>query len=65
MGHVQKRVSGRLRKLKKEKGGKVLNDGKKFGGISLLIDYKTIMGYPFDRTHYNLIKMRKAVGAVL
>ena len=33
MGHVQKRVGGRLRKLKKEKGGEVLSDAKKLGGI--------------------------------
>ena len=33
VGHVQKRVGGRLRKLKKEKGGEVLSDGKKLDGI--------------------------------
>ena len=36
VGHVQKRVGGRLRKLKKEKGwgrgGEVLSDGKQLGG---------------------------------
>ena len=36
VGHVQKRVGGRLRKLKKEKGGEVLSDGKELGGIGRL-----------------------------
>ena len=38
VGHVQKRVGGRLRKLKNEHGSELLSDGKKLGGVGRLHD---------------------------
>ena len=40
VGHVQKRLGGRLRKLKQQYRGKTLGDGKPLGGIGRLTDQK-------------------------
>ncbi|XP_034256368.1 uncharacterized protein LOC117654216 [Thrips palmi] len=40
VGHVQKRMSTRLRKLKKDMKGKKLKDGKPLGGLGRLTDKK-------------------------
>lgn len=40
VGHVQKRMSTRLRKLKKDMKGKKLKDGKPIGGLGRLTDKK-------------------------
>ena len=42
-GHVQKRMGTRLRKLKKERGKKLLKDGKTMGGRGRLTDKKIDM----------------------
>ena len=70
MRHVQKRVGGRLCKLKKEKGGEVLSDGKKLGGIGRLNEkfinrLQNYYGLAIRQNTDSLMNMRKAVGAVL
>ena len=70
VGHVQKRVGTRLRKLKKTCGSEILADGKKLGGIGRLTDQwvntlQTYYGMAIRQNTDNLSNMRKAVGAVL
>ena len=65
-----KRVGARLRKLKKEKGGEVLSDGKELGGIGRLNEkyinrLQNYYGLAIRQNTDSLINMRKAVGAVL
>ena len=67
---VEKGECGRLRKLKKEKGGEVLSDGKKLGGIGRLNEkyinrLQNYYGLAIRQNMHSLINMRKAVGAVL
>ena len=69
VGHVQKRVGGRLRKLKKEKGGEVLSDGKKLGGIGRLKEkyinrLQNYYGLAIRQNTHSLINMRKAVAVL-
>ena len=70
VGHVQKRVGGRLRRLKKNVGSEVLSDGKKLSGIGRLSNkwmnkLQNYYGLAIRQNTDSLIKMRKAVGAVL
>ena len=70
VGHVQKRVGGRLRKLKKEKGGEGLSDGKILGGIGRLNEkfinrLQNYYGLAIRQNTDSLINTRKAVGPVL
>ena len=70
VGHVQKRVGGRLRKYKKDYGNEVLSDGKKLGDIGRLTDkwmnnLQNYYGLAIRQNTDSLNKMRKAVGAGL
>ena len=66
----EKRLGSRLRKLKKEKGGEVLSDGKKLDGIGRLNEkyinrLQNYYGLAIRQNTHSLINMRKAVGDVL
>ena len=52
VGHVQKRVGGRLRRLKKNFGSEVLSDGKKLSGIGRLTDkwMNKLQNWPSGKT---------------
>lgn len=68
VGHVQKRLGSRLRKLKKEMKGKRLEDGKVIGGAGRLTDseidkLQTYYGLAIRRNIHNLADMKKAVWA--
>ena len=70
VGHVQRRVGGRLRKLKKANGSKLLEDKKKLGGAGRLNEkvinkLQNYYGLAIRQNTDSLPKMRKAVGAVL
>ena len=70
VGHVQKRVGGRLRKLKKANGSKLLEDKKKdwwCGRLNEKVINKPQNYYELAirQNTDSLPKMRKAVGAVL
>ena len=70
VGHVQKRVGGRLRKFKKEHGNELLAANKTLGGVGRLNDkwinkLQNYYGLAIRQNTDSLILMRKAVGAVL
>ena len=70
VGHVQKRVGGRLRKFKKENSSMVLSDKKKLGGKGRLHDkwinkLQNYYGLAIRQNTDSLNNMRKAVAAVL
>ncbi|KAK3926587.1 MTRF1L release factor glutamine methyltransferase [Frankliniella fusca] len=67
VGHVQKRMSTRLRKLKKDMKGKKLKDGKPIGGLGRLTDKKidqlaTYYGNAI-RAHNDVESIRNSVWA--
>lgn len=69
VGHVQKRMGNRLRKLKKKLGTAKLADGKSIGGKGRLTDalidqIQTFYGLAIRRNSGNLESMKKAVWAV-
>lgn len=69
VGHVQKRMGGRLRKLRREMKGKVLSDGKKIGGRkgrltdSVIDTLQNYYGEAIRRNKNDLDKMKKDVWA--
>ena len=70
VGHVQKRMGARLRKLKTTKKGQKLSDGKPIGGRNQLTDamidkLQIYYGNAIRGNKQNLVEMRKAVWAVL
>eukprot|EP00112_Aurelia_sp_Birch-Aquarium-sp1_P017849 Seg418.7 transcript_id=Seg418.7/GoldUCD/mRNA.D3Y31 product="hypothetical protein" protein_id=Seg418.7/GoldUCD/D3Y31 len=69
IGHVQKRVGGRLRKLKSNFKGK-LNDGKPLGGRGRLTEklintLQNAMGMAIRQNVGSVYAMKKSVGALL
>ena len=68
VGHIQKRVGSRLRKLKKEYGGIKLSDGKGLRGrlgdkeINKLQNY---FGIAIRKNSHSVQDMQKSIGAVL
>ena len=68
LGHIQKRVGSRLRKLKKEYGGKKLSDGKTLRGrlsdkeINKLQNY---FGIAIRANCHSVTSMQKAISAVV
>ena len=70
VGHVQKRVGGRIRRFKKDNSKEIFADGKKLGGIGRLNEHwinklQNYYGLAIRQNTHSLITMRKAVGAVL
>ncbi|GFX25746.1 uncharacterized protein TNCV_4337301 [Trichonephila clavipes] len=68
VGHVQKRMGSRLRKLKALWGGKKLSDGKTIGGKGRLTDaiiskLTTFYGNAIRANSHNVNEMRQAVWA--
>lgn len=69
IGHVQKRMGSRLRRLLKEKSKIVLEDGKKLGGKGRLTNVEidrlqNYYGLAIRRNVENLENMKKAVWAI-
>ena len=69
VGHVQKRMGTRLRKLKSSLSGKTLADGKSIGGRGRLtkeqIDsIQSYYGYAIRNNKNDLVKMREAVWGI-
>ena len=69
VGHVQKRMGTRLRKLKADNRGKKLADGKTLGGKGRLTDVQidqitTYYGNAIRANKHNLEGMRKAIWAI-
>ena len=70
MGHIQKRVDSRLRKLKKEHGSQklVLKDGKPLRGRLLDKDINRLQNYfgiVIRANCHSVQEMQKSIGAVL
>ena len=70
VGHVQKRMGSRLRKLKKDQKGKILPDGKNLAGRGRLTDkeidlLQNYYGLAIRRNQGNVEAMKKAVLASL
>ena len=70
VGHVQKRLGIRLRTLRSNLTGKLLEDGKKSTGIGRLTDkainiLHNYYGMAIRQNTHSLYSMKKAVGAVL
>ena len=70
VGHVQKRLGTRLRKLRTDYKGKKLDDGKKIMGKGRLSDksintLQNYFGMAIRQNASNLYVMKKAIGAVL
>ena len=70
VGHVQKRLGTRLRLLRNNHRGKVLEDGKKILGKGRLTDkaintLQNYYGMAIRQNTHSLFSMKKAVGAVL
>ena len=70
VGHVQKRLGTRLRTLRNNLKGKLLEDGKKITGIGRLTDkainiLQNYYGMAIRQNTHSLYSMKKAVGAVL
>lgn len=68
VGHIQKRLGSRLRKLKRDMKGQKLADGKALGGPGRLTDaeidlLQTYFGLAIRRNSNNLKAMREAVWA--
>ena len=68
VGHLQKRVGGRLRKFKKVHGNEFLADNKRLGGVGTLNDkwINKLQNYYSSAIRQNtdsLILMRNAAGA--
>lgn len=69
VGHVQKRMGGRLRKLRRDMKGKILSDGLKIGGkkgrlTDAVIDsLQNYYGLAIRRNTNDLEKMKKDVWA--
>lgn len=68
IGHVQKRMGARLRKLKKDLKGKVLNDNKQIGGAGRLTDaeinlLQTYYGLAIRRNNHSVKDMKAAIWA--
>lgn len=69
VGHIQKRMGGRLRKIKRDWKGKKLSDGKTIGGRNRLTDnlidtFQRYYGNALRKTKGNLPGMQKAVKAI-
>ncbi|GFW42800.1 uncharacterized protein TNCV_473901 [Trichonephila clavipes] len=69
VGHVQKQMGNRLRKLKALRGKKNLSDGKRIGGKGRLTDaiiskLTTFYGNAIRANSHNVNEMRQAVWAV-
>ena len=70
VGHIQKRLGTRLRKLRSALKGKVLSDGKSIGGRGRLTDVaintlQNYFGMAIRQNIGDLYGMKKAIGAVL
>ena len=69
VGHVQKLVGGRHRRLKKANGSKILEDKKKLGGAVLyekvINKLQNYYGLAIRQNTDSLPKMRNAIGSVL
>ena len=70
VGHIQKRLGTRLRKLRNEYKGKRLDDGKQITGKGRLTDkcintMQNYFGIAIRQNKENLYAMKKATGAVL
>ena len=69
VGHIQKRMGGRLRRKKKDMKGKKLSDGKTIGGRNRLTDnlidiFQRYYGKALQQNKGNLPNMQKAVKAI-
>ena len=69
VGHIQKRMGGRLRRKKKDMKGKKLSDGKTIGGRNRLTDnlidsFQRYYGKALRQNKGNLANMQKAVKAI-
>ena len=69
VGHIQKRVGGRLRKFKKAHGNEILADKKKLGGAGRLNEkiinkLQNYYGLAIHQNTHSLWPMRNAVVAV-
>ena len=70
IGHVQKRLGSRLRRLVQTYKGKVLSDDKKLNGkgrltLKAINQLQNYFGLAIRQNTNNLLAMKKAIGAVL